>query len=814
MSQELVISSNPIETTVAILENDRLVEIYVEHHAQKAIAGSIYKGRVSRVLPGMQSAFVNLGLQRDAFLYVTDVLDPAEVLEDDLDAGPIQAFPGAEEPSADEAPQAESSQREPVEASEPDERENRPQEAAARPARRRSRRRRRSGRSEARTERNDDDGVASPPAVAADAEPPDEVEPLQMTLLPGESLARYREADARNTQDAADDGPGGGSVQDEPVAPSSQVEEPSERPLDVEPVADRTLGATGDRSRDAVSGRDVIPPEQDTGAGGDQKDAGSDVAAELPTDGGPRPGKSRGGPSKGQHKTDSEPPERTATVSPPSMLAELRLNFFGWRKRKAAERLKEESGAEDVSADRDAATKAPSVDDARPVPRARSVTPKKRPARRTTAPKRSADSQPSSNGSPRRERQPAPQANIKDLLTSGQEVIVQVTKEPLGAKGARITSHVSLPGRYMVYMTTAKHNGVARKIQPEQERSRLRKIVDKYSEGKPGGFVVRTAGRGISEEDLQTDVEFLYKLWMGIQEKAEKRKAPAKLHSDLDIVERVMRDHLGQSYKTIWVDSEDEYQRILRFVERFQPGLLERVKLYTRREPIYDSFRISKDLEKAMRPKVWLKSGGYLVINQTEALVAVDVNTGRYVGKSDRLEDTVLKTNLEAANEIVRQLRLRDLGGIIVIDFIDMEDRKNRQKVHQVLQDALRQVRSPSRLLPFNDFGLVVITRKAVRQSLERSLCMPCPTCSGAGTVKSSTTVLSEIFSAASRTVTDGAQKGSEPAKEVTLRVHPEIAKSLRLKSNSYLEDLEHTFGTKVLVRGDTSLHPERFHFD
>ena len=814
MSQELVISSNPIETTVAILENDRLVEIYVEHHAQKAIAGSIYKGRVSRVLPGMQSAFVNLGLQRDAFLYVSDVLDPADDPEDDLDPGPIQVFPGVEEPSADKVSQADSSERDLVGGSEPDHQEPGSQEAAARPARRRSRRRRRSARPEVRTDGNNDEGATSTASAAAAPEPLDEVEPKQLTLLPGESLAKYRENTARQARDASEDSPRGRGVQDGSVAPSYEDEERSGRPLEIELGADRKQAATRDRSREGVSERSVTAPQQDTGARGDQEDTGSAVASELTADGGPRPSVTREAPSKRRSEDDLEPPTRTATVSPPSTLAELRLSLFWWRKRKAAKPSKEVGQPEDASADRDATAKAPSAEDARPIRRARSEAPKKRPARRTASAKRSSDSQPSRDGSARRERQSGPQANIKDLLTSGQEVIVQVTKEPVGAKGARITSHVSLPGRYMVYMTTAKHNGVARKIQPEQERSRLRRIVDKYSEGKPGGFVVRTAGRGVSEEHLQADIEFLYKLWMGIQEKAEKRKAPAKLHSDLDIVERVLRDHLGQSYKTIWVDSEDEYQRIVRFVERFQPDLLERIKLYTRHEPIYDSFRISKDLEKAMRPKVWLKSGGYLVINQTEALVAIDVNTGRYVGKSDRLEDTVLKTNLEAANEIVRQLRLRDLGGIIVIDFIDMEDRKNRQKVHQVLQEALRQVRSPSRLLPFNDFGLVVITRKAVRQSLERSLCMPCPTCSGAGSVKSSTTVLSEIFSAASRMAANGAQKGSEPAKEVTLRVHPEIAKSLNLKSNSHLEDLEQTFGTNVVVRGDTLLHPEQFHFD
>ena len=404
-----------------------------------------------------------------------------------------------------------------------------------------------------------------------------------------------------------------------------------------------------------------------------------------------------------------------------------------------------------------------------------------------------------------------PQANIKDLLKAGQDVIVQVNKEPVGVKGARITAHVSLPGRFMVYMTTATHNGIAKKIQPESERSRLRKIVDKHSNGKPGGFVVRSAARGASEEELVADIEFLQKQWQGLQAKAGRRKAPAKLHSDLDIVERVLRDQSGQGFKTIWIDAEVEYERIMRFVERFHPELVPCVKLYTKSQPIFDSFGITKDLDRALKPKVWLKSGGYLVIDQTEALVAIDVNTGRYVGKSDRLEDTVLKTNLEAAEEIVRQLRLRDLGGIIVIDFIDMEDRKNRQQVHQVLQEALKRTRSPSRLLPFNDFGMVVITRKAVRQSLERAMCRPCPACAGSGKVKSSATVLSEAFSAANRLAAKNKHNRGEPARHVTLRVHPDIGKSLKQKSSRHIESLEEAVGTSVLVENDATMSPDEF---
>ncbi|MES1257711.1 MAG: Rne/Rng family ribonuclease, partial [Acidobacteriota bacterium] len=282
---------------------------------------------------------------------------------------------------------------------------------------------------------------------------------------------------------------------------------------------------------------------------------------------------------------------------------------------------------------------------------------------------------------PERERPALP--SISDLLKEGQEIIVQIAKEPLGQKGARITSHIALPGRFVVYMPTVDHAGVSRKIPSEEERHRLKRVVQTHRQGIPGGFICRTAAEGKSEEELKSDMHFLYNLWLDMRQKAEKRPAPVLLHHDLDLVQRILRDQLTASFKTIWVDNEELYESILRFAQRFQPALVGRVKLYTRVNPIFDEFGITNELEKALRPKVWLKSGGYIVINQTEALVAIDINTGKYVGKSNRLEDTIVKINTDAIREIVRQIRLRDLGGIIVVDFIDMDERKNRQKVMQ-----------------------------------------------------------------------------------------------------------------------------------
>jgi ribonuclease G len=270
-------------------------------------------------------------------------------------------------------------------------------------------------------------------------------------------------------------------------------------------------------------------------------------------------------------------------------------------------------------------------------------------------------------------------------------------------------------------------------------------------------------------------------------------------------VELILRDQLTSSFKSIWVDNEEIYESVLRFVQRFQPAMVSRVRLYTRPNPIFDEFNITSELEKALRPKVWLKSGGYIVINQTEALVAIDVNTGKYVGKSNRLEDTIVKTNTDAINEIVRQIRLRDLGGIIIVDFIDMDERKNRQKVMQALEEAMRADRAPNKILQFNDFGLVAITRKRVKQSLERTLCTPCPICDGAGYVKNPQTVVGEILIEATKIAR------AVEGKDVMLRVNPEVAKLLKSNQNSYLQELEEILGRTVIVKSDSQLHPEKF---
>jgi len=409
---------------------------------------------------------------------------------------------------------------------------------------------------------------------------------------------------------------------------------------------------------------------------------------------------------------------------------------------------------------------------------------------------------PRGRGGPRHEHRTQ---MISELLKEGQEILVQIAKEPIGKKGARITSHIALPGRFLVYMPTVNHIGVSRKISSEEERQRLKRIVISERENGHGGFIVRTAADHAPEDELRADIRFLKNLWKEIKQRAEAGKAPSLIYHDLNLVERILRDQVNENFTSIWVDTESDYERMLRFVNRFQSGLVKRVKLYTKETPLFEQFNIQDEINKALKSKVWLKSGGYIVINQTEALVAIDVNTGKYVGKTSRLEDTIVKTNVDAIKEIVRQVRLRDLGGIIVIDFIDMDERRNRQKVMQALEEALRSDRAPSKVLQFNDFGLVAITRKRVKQSLERTLGSPCNYCAGTGFVKAVNTVCNEIW------VEMRKMSKHFDHSDIMLRVHPEVAKQLKATGGRWIQEIEELTGKNLIVKSDPLLHQEQF---
>jgi ribonuclease E len=394
---------------------------------------------------------------------------------------------------------------------------------------------------------------------------------------------------------------------------------------------------------------------------------------------------------------------------------------------------------------------------------------------------------------------------ISELLKPGQEILVQIAKEPIAKKGARITSHIALPGRFLVFMPTVNHTGVSRKIESDSERRRLKEILLSEKGEAAGGFIVRTAASGASEEELRSDLRFLLNLWADIKQRSESSKSPALIYHDLNLVERILRDQVTDTFSAIWVDTETEYERVLRFLQRFQPSLIRRVKLYTKETPLFEQFGITEEINKALRSKVWLKSGGSIVINQTEALVAIDINTGKFVGKTARLEDTIVKTNLDAIPEIVRQIRLRDLGGIIIIDFIDMDERKNRNKVMAALEEELKNDRAPSKVLQFNDFGLVAITRKRVKQSLERTLSTTCNVCVGTGMVKSPVTVCNDIY-IEMRKMHKHLDRG-----DVMLRVHPEVVKQLKSTSSRWLQEMEEMVGKTILVKSDPTLHPEQF---
>jgi len=408
-------------------------------------------------------------------------------------------------------------------------------------------------------------------------------------------------------------------------------------------------------------------------------------------------------------------------------------------------------------------------------------------------------------GPSRRSMQMSDLPIISDLLKSGQEILVQIAKEPIAKKGARITSHIALPGRFLVFMPTVSHIGVSRKIASDEERQRLKRILVHERGEASGGFIVRTAAEGASEEELRTDLRMLLNLWAEIKKRSDESNSPALIYHDLGLIERILRDQVSSNFSSIWVDSEENYERIVRFLNRVSPTLVRRVKLYTKETPLFEHFGIQDEIAKALRSKVWLKSGGSIVINQTEALVAIDINTGKYVGKSARLEDTIVKTNLDAVPEIVRQIRLRDLGGIIVIDFIDMDDRKNRYKVMAALEEALKSDRAPTKVLQFNDFGLVAITRKRVKQSLERTLSVPCPTCQATGMVKSPTTVCNEIYTELRK------MKKLFEGADVLLRVNPETVKVLKANNGSWLTEFEELVSKNILVKSDATLHPEQF---
>jgi Rne/Rng family ribonuclease len=994
MAKELFVSSTPHETKVAVVEDDQLAEIYYERENEYTLAGSIYKGRVTRVLPGMQSAFVNIGLERDAFLYVSDFL-----MEEDEDADaigdvvsrsrgeatiiearspegqpkPIEAqeiLPPVEsgdqeetagQETSESAPAANGAQQEPERegarkwrgrrrrgrggrdrfadrggnehaAGERGDRE-RPAEPASEergelrgeshPEPRYERPEpRHEGRQETRFEQNRPEPVLLPgesiskyqphtSQSSAVAKPPAKTEtqprPRASTeysldpsafsagsmVLPGESLAKYgqhsepvratigtvepeppvsehqhEEREARGfLQDSESAGPVPRHFEPQEDA-QARVEapsvfhhhEPAEEPAPVssshtrfaepEPVEEKEEQRFESMNVASVfgSGATEAEEEEEQAEEATHLDSALEVADQQtwPSE----PGGNRGAQARGvieeeeieEEESDmpgfqedldmSELEEMEEEVLGPAgdqlvpMGSELmeavrdaHVNERATGQYEAEglepEELEEveeafalvgEDAEEGGEAGEEVMEESEDLEGASAEQRAPAAAGYQQRTERRPQDRRGGRRGPGGRrmrGRPRHQsarQMPA----ISDLLKEGQEILVQIAKEPIAKKGARITSHIALPGRYLVYMPTVHHTGVSRKIASEEERHRLKRIALSERGEAQGGFIVRTAAAGAEEQDLRNDIRFLINLWNEIRGRADTSKAPALIYHDLNLVERILRDQVSGSFSAIWADTEQEYERILRFVSRFQPSLVKRVKLYSKDTPLFEQFNITDEINKALKSKVWLRSGGYIVINQTEALVAIDINTGKYVGKTARLEDTIVKTNIDAIKEIVRQIRLRDLGGIIVIDFIDMDERRNRSKVMQALEEALKADRAPSKVLQFNDFGLVAITRKRVKQSLERTLGQPCPTCQATGMIKSVTTVCNEIY-------VEMRKMARHFERDVMVRVNPEVAKALKANNARWLQEMEELVKRTVLVKSDPLLHPEQF---
>jgi len=892
MTKELFVSSTPHETRVGMVEDDLLAEIYLERENEYTLAGSIYKGRVTRVLPGMQSAFVDIGLERDAFLYVSDFMELQD--EEDIDEIPInRAQPPLYQPRQEAQPASESpapsiEAQTPIEHAAPPVHpvENRERPSGGEPhsdqrpeprsdqgegrgdwrSRRRGRGRRGERMPESKFARPVQEAPRTDRGGRSDYGPPPGYEPM---ILPGESISKYqRKAQSGSAVPQTRSEQSANRETHSPIASRF----PEDEPLFAEPGTENHEGSDDGRVRAAAfenhieEGPSPWDREQQrqhqanvaTVFGGEAKETPGQEEHNLtaaPEHSDQAPPKAAAGAlieeeideeeadlasyvedleddaafdemeEETQHAENynrAEPAEIAASAAPMPEVVPFSHEAVvpqeipqGTEASEAEQELddeaEDEAEIEEAQAEAEALLAAEAGGTGTIEARAEVRAPSGTAGYTQRAPRPSFDR---NRGGPRgrrgggrrfRRQEPQNLPQITDLLKEGQEILVQIAKEPIAKKGARITSHIALPGRFLVYMPTVQHTGVSRKIASEEERQRLKRIILSERENGHGGFIVRTAAQGASEDELRADIRFLKGLWAEIKTRAETGKAPALIYHDLNVVERVLRDQVTSDFTAIWVDNEQEYERILRFANRFQPALVKRVKLYTKETPLYDQFGLTEEINKALKSKVWLKSGGYIVINQAEALVAIDVNTGKFVGKTARLEDTIVKTNVDAIKEIVRQIRLRDLGGIIIIDFIDMDERRNRQRVMQALEEALRSDRSPSKVLQFNDFGLVAITRKRVKQSLERTIGSPCPYCQSTGFVKSPTTVCNEIYLEMRKMA-----KHLEHA-DVLLRVNPEVAKALKGNNGRLLSEMEELSKKTVIVKSDPALHQEQF---
>ncbi|MCE3009446.1 MAG: Rne/Rng family ribonuclease [Proteobacteria bacterium] len=394
---------------------------------------------------------------------------------------------------------------------------------------------------------------------------------------------------------------------------------------------------------------------------------------------------------------------------------------------------------------------------------------------------------------------------IQDLLSEGQHILVQVAKDPIGTKGARLTTHISLPGRFVVYLPTVRHLGISRRIEDESERERLKNIVQKISPS--GGVIVRTAGEGATEDQLKSDIDYLDRLGKEVFKNYEKKKGVGLIHQELDVELRALRDLMNEAVACVWVDDLEVHKRVEKFVSQLMPKYKQNIIYYQEPKPLFDMYEIDLEISRSMDRKIWLKSGGYIVIDEAEALVVVDVNTGKYVGKRD-LEDTILKTNLEAVKEIAHQLRIRNAGGIIIIDFIDMEKESHREKVMAALSEELQKDRTRTNIISMSPLGLVEMTRKRIRPSLIKTLAEPCSYCEGKGYIKRKSTIAAEIFRELEREAPDLSHNKKI---NVVIHCHSDVVDWIYQTEGEALNFIEKKLGRSVAFKIEPGYHTEQY---
>jgi Rne/Rng family ribonuclease len=856
MANELIINASLPETRIALMEDGEIQDLLIERASGKGIVGNIYKGRVTRVLPGMQAAFVDIGLEKAAFLYVDDVYVHSEIWEEEegpsdtpvtvlgedavvvdpvsdvLSISSVESLePSGAEPHVASAGALVSSPASSSEgASEPSSQEAADPSSAAP-----------SGASTPVQE------ASVPGAVAPQPEPP---ELARLEALQAENDgADEEETSASGSSSSSDSGQGSvlmgpppesgsgdskGAAQGaeaSPVQPEgtlappvaqaalaespSSSESPTQQPESVGQSSAPESIQEPATTEEPLSGAPSEDGDEDSAAGGRRRHRrgrrGGKVRSKKIMDGTISPPKVQATPVESAQRPvptpESLPESYHAQVAETGHQTSDRSDIGQSIQSEARTGVQAVTEAVDSESASAGAAGRPQVTEGSGGASERRVAPlpaggAQQAVRAEFKAQRSRD---------RRIRPKATvtqavrgQVNIQDLLKEGQEVLVQIAKDPIATKGARLTCHISLPGRHLVCMPTIDHVGVSRRIEREDERRRLREYVER-NRPRRLGFIVRTAsGKQQSEKRIKQDIDYLTRLWSEIKEKAASVSAPALVYEDLNSVLRAIRDWVNEDIDKVMVDSRQHFGEIQRFVSHFMPSLKQKVELYHGDIPIFDAYNISTELSRALERKVWLKSGGYIVIDQAEALVAIDVNTGRYVGKKN-LEDTILKINLEAVQEIAYQLRLRNCGGIIILDLIDMERDENKQRVYRALEDALSKDRARPTILKISELGLVEMTRKRTRDTIVRSLCESCTHCEGKGFIKSKQTVAYEVLREIERMGID------RDIQKVLIQAHADVIDILAIEERETLDQMEKRYRKSIYLQAITDFHSEQF---